>query len=79
MSDEDKSYRPKPMTLYVTPGGISNVDGLHYGKEVQRIIDIELNEQDAIILVDMLKNKLVTTEGRVFGSITFRLKGRLVL
>jgi hypothetical protein len=79
MSDDDQ-YKAKPITLYVSLGGISNVDTFHYGKNVETVIDIELTEYDALKLVDMLKNKLVASEnGRVFGSITFRLKGRLVL
>ena len=81
MSDEyDSKYRAKPITLYVPLGGVSNIDTLHYGKDITYIVDVELTEHDAIQLIDMLKNKLIGAENqKVFGSVTFRLKGRLVL
>lgn len=69
-------YRNKPITLYVAPGGISEIDISHWGKQVERVIDVELTEQDANKLMDLLKKKI--DEG-VKGSVTFSLHGRLVI
>lgn len=76
MNDEKKVYNARPMTLYVTPNGISEIDLSHIGIEAERIIDIELTEYDAKELHDLLARKLSV---EVYGSVTFRLQGRLVL
>jgi hypothetical protein len=70
------TYNAKPMTLYVKRDGIADVTPEHFGIETDRIIDIELTELDAKNLLALLKNKLST---EVYGTVTFRLIGRLIL
>lgn len=69
-------YRTKPMTLYVFPNGISEVTPEHFGVDAERVIDIELNENDAVRLRDYLQERLNV---EVYGAISFRLRGRLVI
>ena len=78
MNNESKkpTYNARPMTIYVSRNGVSNIDPAHYGVEAERTIDIELTEYDAIELRDMLVGKLSV---EVYGSVTFRLRGRLIL
>lgn len=69
-------YNARPMTLYVTMDGISEIDLSHIGVEAERIIDIQLTEHDAKRLYELLRRKLSV---EVYGGVTFRLRGRLVL
>lgn len=76
--NKKKKYNPRPMTLYVTTdgNGISEIDLSHIGVEAERIIDVQLTEYDAKKLYDLLRRKLSV---EVYGGISFRLRGRLVL
>lgn len=75
MSDKPK-YNARPMTLYVKRDGIADITPEHFGVEADRIIDVELTELDAKKLLALLNGKL---NREVYGTITFRLIGRLVL
>lgn len=76
MSDTKPVYNARPMTIYVSRNGVSNIDPSHYGIEAERVIDVELTEKDAIELKNMLVAKLNV---EVYGTVTFRLRGRLIL
>jgi len=60
--------------FYVTK--ISETDAEHFGVDVEMTIDVQLSELDAKRLREMLQSKLNV---EVFGAVSFRLKGRLIL
>lgn len=62
------------MMLYVSK--VSESDGEHFGTEIEMIIDVQMTEIDAKRLKDMLSEKLNV---EVYGTVSFRLKGRLIL
>lgn len=65
-----------PIFLYVSAGGVSEITLDRLGVEVERVIDVEVNKQDAKKLLDML-NKAI--EQDLPGTIAFRLTGKLVV
>lgn len=71
---EKPSYTPKPMMLYVSK--VSEADAEHFGTQVEMIVDVQMSEIDAKRLRDMLTEKLNV---EVYGALSFRLKGRLIL
>lgn len=74
--NKKQKYNARPMTLYVNADGISEIDLAHLGVEAERIIDVQLSEIDAQKLFELLRRKLNV---EVYGAVTFRLRGRLVL
>jgi len=69
-----KEYLPKPMMFYVTT--ISETDAEHFGVDVEMSIDVQLTERDTKKLINMLQSKINV---EVYGTVSFRLKGRLIL
>lgn len=67
-------YKRKPMMLYVNQ--VLETGREHIDIAQEMIIDIQMTEQDARELKEMLIRKLSV---EVFGTIGFRLKGRLTL
>jgi hypothetical protein len=49
-------------------------DGEHHGIDAERTIDVHLSKIEAKKLVELLKNS-----DKLPGTISFRLKGRLIL
>jgi len=76
VSDRHIYVVTKPIHLYVSNDGVSDADGTLLGVDVERYIDIELSENDAKALRDLLNKKLNV---EVYGSVSIRLKGRLIL
>lgn len=72
MSDNDV-HQSRLITIHVNPNGVSDMDLQHL---FDRIIDIEMTEQDAKKLKDMLERKLST---EIYGTVTFRLRGRIII
>ena len=72
----ERRYNARPMTLYVSLGGISEIDLDHIGVEAERVIDIELSKEDTTQLLKLLEERI---KDGTAGTVTFRLRGRLVL
>lgn len=71
---DEPRYKPKPMILAVSKVSESDFD--YISTKVEVIIDLQIPEATAKELRDMLTRKI---DVEVYGAVSIRLKGRLIL